>query len=95
MAHLRTLSGITSASPQQINPGGTSYILVNYNGAISDLGAALGARGWVVEVSGTVVRIRSNSDRPPALPPPPPPPSPNQNAVQPSPQSNQSDEQQP
>jgi hypothetical protein len=93
MAHLRTLSGITSASPQQINPGGTSYILVNYNGPIGDLGTALGARGWVVEVSGTVVRIRSNSDRPPALPPPPPPPNPNQNAVQPSPQTNAADEQ--
>jgi hypothetical protein len=82
MAHLRTLSGITSASPQQINPGGTSYILVNYSGSIGDLAAALGARGWAVETSGTVVRIRSNSDRPPALPPPPPPtpaPAPEQN----------------
>ncbi len=97
MAHLRTLSGITSASPQQINPGGTSYILVNYSGAISDLASALSARGWVVEASGTVVRIRSNSDRPPALPPPPPSPptNPNQNAVQPSPQSNSADERQP
>jgi len=95
MAHLRTLPGIASASPQQINPGGTSYILVNFNGPIGQLGSALSARGWVVEVSGTVVRIRSNSDRPPALPPPPPPPqpAPNQNAVQP--QSNSAGEQQP
>jgi hypothetical protein len=94
MAHLRTLSGIESASPQQINPGGTSYILVAYHGPISDLAAALSGRGWVVEVSGTVVRIRSGSDRPPALPPPPPPPNPNQNAVQPNPQSNSAGERQ-
>lgn len=97
MAHLRTMAGITSASPQQINPGGTSYILVNYTGGIGELGSALSARGWVVEVSGTVVRIRSSGDRPPALPPPPPPPqpAPNQNAVQPSPQSNSTGQQQP
>ena len=51
MAHLRTLTGIQSATPQQINPGGTSYILVTYHGDISQLAAALGARGWMVETS--------------------------------------------
>ena len=71
MAHLRTLAGIKSATPQLINPGGTSYILVSYAGPITDLAAALGARGWSVEVSGTVVKIHSTSDKPPALPPPP------------------------
>ena len=71
MAHLRTLPGIASATPQQINPGGTSYVLVTYKGDISQLAAALTARGWVVDFSGTVVRIHSNSDKPPALPPPP------------------------
>jgi hypothetical protein len=71
MAHLRTLAGVKSATPQQINPGGTSYILVSYAGPITDLAAALGARGWSVEVAGTVVRIRSTTDKPPALPPPP------------------------
>ena len=49
MAHLRTLPGVQSATPQQINPGGTSYILVNYKGAISQLAAALSGRGWIVE----------------------------------------------
>ena len=44
MAHLRTLPGIQSATPQQINPGGTSYILVQYKGDICQLAAAL-ARG--------------------------------------------------
>jgi hypothetical protein len=71
MAHLRTLTGIQSATPQQINPGGTSYILVTYTGDISQLAAALSGRGWVVETSGTVVKIHSDADKPPALPPPP------------------------
>jgi hypothetical protein len=90
MAHLRTLPGIQSASPQQINPGGTSYVLVTFRGDIAQLAAALGARGWIVETSGTVVRIKSASNKPPALPPPPvavppqsaPPPQP-QPATQP------------
>ena len=84
MAHLHTLPGITSATPQQINPGGTSYILVNYRGDISQLAAALTARGWIVDYSGTVIRIRSSSDKPPALPPPPvvPAPTPQPQPVQ-------------
>ena len=41
MAHLRTLAGIDSATPQQINPGGTSYVLVTYHGDIAQLAAAL------------------------------------------------------
>jgi hypothetical protein len=74
MAHLRTLAGVDSATPQLINPGGTSYVLVAYHGDIAQLAAALTARGWVVEYAGTVVKLRSNSDKPPALPPPPAPP---------------------
>ena len=81
MAHLRTLAGIASATPQQINASGTSYVLVTFHGDISQLAAALSARGWVVETSGTVVKMRSSSAKPPALPPPPP--------VQPQPVSNQ------
>jgi hypothetical protein len=76
MAHLRTLAGIDSATPQLINPSGTSYILVKYHGDISQLAAALSARGWLVETSGTVVKMRSSSAKPPALPPPPPSPAP-------------------
>jgi hypothetical protein len=71
MAHLHTLPGVQSATPQQINPGGTSYILVTYKGDISQLAAALTGRGWVVDYSGTVVRIHSEADKPPAMPPPP------------------------
>jgi len=73
MAHLRTLPGLASATPQQINPSGTSYVLVSYSGGIQQLAAALASRGWIVETSGTVVRIRSASTKPPALPPPPAP----------------------
>ena len=83
MAHLRTLAGIESASPQQINAGGTSYVLVTYNGDVSALANALRARGWVVEASGTVVRIKSSSDKPPPIPPPPPPAAPVQPATSP------------
>jgi hypothetical protein len=72
MAHLRTLPGLQSAAPQQINPGGTSYILVTYKGSIADLAAALSGRGWVVDFSGTVVRMHANGDKPPPIPPPPP-----------------------
>jgi hypothetical protein len=82
MAHLRTLPGIASATPQQINPGGTSYILVQYKGDISQLAAALSSRGWVVDFAGTVVRMHSNSEKPPALPPPPVQPPPAQPAAQ-------------
>jgi hypothetical protein len=86
MAHLRTLPGIASATPQQINPGGTSYVLVNFHGDISQLAAALSARGWVVSTTGTVVSLRSSSDKPPSLPPPPQPaPPPQQPPPQPSP----------
>jgi len=73
MAHLRTLPGIESAVPQQINPGGTSYILVKYKGDISQLAAALRSRGWIVDSAATVVRLHSDSDKPPAMPPPPQP----------------------
>lgn len=76
MAHLRTMPGVQSATPQQINPGGTSYILVQFKGPISQLAAALGARGWIVETGPTVIKIRSSSDKPPALPPPPVQPAP-------------------
>jgi len=72
MAHLRTLPGIQSAAPQQINPVGTSYILVQYKGSIAQLAAALTGRGWTVEAAGSVVKIHSDSDKPPAIPPPPP-----------------------
>jgi len=71
MAHLRTMGGITSATPQLINPTGTSYVLVNYAGSINQLAAVLGGRGWAVSASGSVVKIKSASGKPPPLPPPP------------------------
>ena len=83
MAHLRTLGGLVSATPQQINPEGTSYVLVAYRGNIGGLASALSARGWAVEVTGTAVRMRS--DNPPLPPPPPSAPQP-QPAPAPQPQ---------
>jgi hypothetical protein len=85
MAHLRTLAGLDSATPQQINPGGTSYVLIAYHGPIEQLAAALQARGWIVEHSGTVLRMSSSSDKPPALPPPPQSAPPAQPPPQPQP----------
>jgi hypothetical protein len=85
MAHLRTLAGLDSATPQQINPGGTSYVLIAYHGPIEQLAAALQARGWIVEHSGTVVRMSSSSAKPPALPPPPQSVPPAQQPPQPQP----------
>jgi len=90
MAHLRTLGGVESATPQQINPNGTSYVLVTYRGNIAALSAALSARGWVVDYSGTVVRMRAGADNPPPIPPPPPPPQ-----QQPQPQQPPQPQQQP
>ncbi|HXC74086.1 MAG TPA: heavy-metal-associated domain-containing protein [Sphingomicrobium sp.] len=75
MAHLRTMGGIESATPQLINPAGVSYVLVTYRGSIGQLAGALSGRGWIAETSGgNVVRIRSASGKPPPLPPPPAPP---------------------
>jgi hypothetical protein len=75
MAHLRTIPGLESATPQLINASGTSYILVKYHGPITQLAAALGGRGWIVETTGgNVVKLRSATDKPPPLPPPPAPP---------------------
>jgi hypothetical protein len=85
MAHLRSLPGVQSAAPQQINPGGTSYILVSYKGPLSQLAAALSARGRVVDLAeGSVVRVHSEADKPPALPPPPVQPQPAPAAQQPT-----------
>lgn len=83
MAHLHTLAGVQSATPQQINPGGTSYILVSYKGSIAQLAAALSARGWVVDFAGTVVRIHASGDKPPPIAAPPPAPLPSAATPQP------------
>jgi len=79
MAHLRTLGGIQSATPQLINPTGVSYVLVTYQGTLSDLVAKLSGRGWIVGTSGgNVLTMRSSSGKPPPLPPPPQPATPPQ-----------------
>ena len=75
MAHLRTLGGVDSATPQQINPNGTSYVLVGYHGTVEQLAAALTARGWVADFSGTVVRMHPAGNKPPPIPAPPPQPA--------------------
>ena len=78
MAHLRTLPGIDQVTPQSINPSGTSYVLVSYRGSGSALAAALAARGWSTDSSGTVVRMSGGAGPPPPVPTPPPQPQPQQ-----------------
>ncbi len=87
MAHLRTLPGIDQVIPQSINPSGTSYILVSYRGSGAQLAAALIARGWSADSSGTVVRMSGGAGPPPPipLPPPVPTPAPAQPAARPAP----------
>jgi hypothetical protein len=87
MAHLRTLPGVDSATPQLINGSGTSYVLIAYHGDIATLAAALSARGWQVDFSGTVLLMHSCSDKPPPIPPPPPPQAPAAQLPQPQPQA--------
>jgi hypothetical protein len=87
MAHLRTLGGVVSATPQLINPTGVSYVLISYHGTLGELAAAVGGRGWIVETSGgNVLRMRSSSGKPPPLPPPPVPAQPAAQPAQPQPQ---------
>jgi hypothetical protein len=74
MAHLRTLPGMQSATPQLINGNGTSYVLVTFHGDIAQLAAALSGRGWLVDFSGTVVHVRAPGNNPPPPPAPAPPP---------------------
>jgi hypothetical protein len=77
MAHLHTIAGVQSATPEQINPGGTSYILVKYQGTLAQLAQALTGRGWTIDIaSGSVVKIHSDTDKPPPLPAPPAPAAP-------------------
>ena len=75
MAHLRTLSGMVQVIPQSINPSGTSYVLVGYHGTGAQLAAALSARGWTADSSGTVVRMSGGAGPPPPIPQPRPVPA--------------------
>ncbi len=90
MAHLRTLAGIESVTPQQINANGTSYVLVKYRGDVSALASAMSARGWDASGSSTVVTIRPRGDKAPPIPVPAPatPPTP-QAGAQPPPTDEQ------
>lgn len=93
MAHLRTLAGIESATPQLINPNGVSYVLVGYRGSIAQLAAAMSGRGWNVDYAGTVVKVSSASGKPPPLPPPPAPVTPPHPQPQPQPTPQQAPKQ--
>ena len=86
MAHLRTLPGIESVTPQSINPEGTSYVLVTYRGSGQSLASALAARGWSTESVSTVVRMSGGAGPPPPVPQPVPTAPPPQQPTTPQPQ---------
>ena len=75
MAHLRTLPGMDQVIPQSINASGTSYVLVSYHGSGPQLAAALIARGWAADSSGTVIRMSGGAGPPPPIPQPRPVPA--------------------
>jgi len=90
MAHLHTLPGVQSATPQQINPGGTSYILVTYKGTLAQLAAGLTGRGWTVDLTaGSVIKMHANSEKPPSIPAPPAATQPPAPPTNPAPRSEQ------
>jgi hypothetical protein len=62
-------------------------VLVSYRGSGPALAAALIARGWSADSSGTVVRMSGGAGPPPPipLPPPVPTPAPAQPAARPAP----------
>ena len=72
MAHLRTLPGITQVTPQAINPTGTSYVLVMYQGRGPQLAAAIASRGWTSVYNGAFVTMSGGSGPPPPVPQPQP-----------------------
>ena len=85
MAHLRTLPGITQVTPQAINPNGTSYVLVMFQGSGQQLAAALSGRGWSANYNGAFVRMTGGAGPPPPVPQPPPAqPQPSQPQPQPA-----------
>ena len=72
MAHLRTLPGIDSATPQQINPGGDELRPGHLSRATSPSLRRRSARagGWSIPPAPWSASAPT-SDKPPALPPPP------------------------
>ena len=83
MAHLRTLPGITQVTPQAINPTGTSYVLVNFQGSGQQLATAIAGRGWTSNYNGAFVTMSGGA----GPPPPVPQPAPAQPQPQPQPQA--------
>lgn len=55
---LRGIPGVQSAVTGSLALGGVSVMRVTYDGSAEGLAAALAARGWDVEQSGTTLRIR-------------------------------------
>ena len=73
VANIRGASGVQSVIERSVALGGTSSLMVSYRGSVSELRAALVARGWSVDEVGGFLRL-SVAPRPAPSPAPPPPP---------------------
>ena len=72
LGQIRSINGV-----QSIGEGANGALIVNYRGDLAALRRALGAGGWLVDLSGGVLRIsRGLAAPPPVAPPAPPPPAP-------------------
>lgn len=71
-AALRGVPGVRSAVTTSLALGGVSVMRLGYSGSPEALRAALEARGWAVEGSGTTLRIRRATPRPGGAEPPAP-----------------------
>ncbi|MET0138175.1 MAG: heavy-metal-associated domain-containing protein, partial [Sphingobium sp.] len=62
---LRSIPGVRSASTTSLALGGTSVMQVSFGQSLDELRMALSARGYVVQGSGTMLRIvRRNAGAP-------------------------------
>jgi hypothetical protein len=69
-AQMRGVPGVRSASTTSLALGGMSVMQVSYQGTADALSAALQARGFAVQVSGTTLRISRRAAAPAPTPPP-------------------------
>ena len=72
LGQIRSIYGV-----QSVGEGADGALIVNYRGDLAALRRALGAGGWSVDLSGSVLRIsRGAIAAPPPAQPAPPPPAP-------------------
>ena len=76
LAEIRSIAGVVAVGETALAPGGKSNLLVTFQGDGAAFAAALRARGFAADSSGTLVRAARGTASAPAAPPPPSAPSP-------------------